>query len=222
MRLLGRISEAVRGGSRRGGLGGQVLPILAICIVALMAFAAVGVDMSGAYRLQADQREALAYVKEYVEAAAPSRKYTSGIDSYVDDAKAAIANTGWGGSYTIRAYELSAGQTGSHDRVIGVEVALGGTYHTWLGGFVGRESIGVNSHVTVWVNHYSKQALQVPAPGSPVGKMVTSDGASVSQTWGDLPGYLQSAINTGLANRSGGRGADVAGDPSGVDGTACG
>lgn len=141
-----------------------VVPLVACCMLLIMAVAALAVDASGAYRARAAQQQTMELAKD---SALSSLNYLKFADdpaaataSCVGDALAAEKFTG---TATITYHELPESQTGSSDRVAGVYVKLEGTYKTTFSHTLGVSEMPVASEIAWTTNPYSDTVVFRPS-----------------------------------------------------------
>ena len=152
-------------GPREGRMSGQVLPIVALTITLVICMCAMAVDLSGAYRVEASQKQRLEFAKEAVMADLVAIKGDeAGFSATKSDVASALAADGFEGDAKVWLVELPESLTGALDRVRVVRVELTQEHESVLAEVMGSESTIVSSAITFSINPYSSTAVHRPGP----------------------------------------------------------
>lgn len=207
---------------RRGALSGQALVMTALALVAILAVAALSVDLAGAFRASSRQSQTLELVKD---ASLNSLNATKFSNSPAHDLASSVASQlaadGYIGDYELWWYECSKAEIASGhastDRLIGVELVLSQTYRCGPAAVIGTYEVPVSSSKVWTMNPYSTTVVWRPnsvsggnADGAVYRGHVGEGGTLSSQTEtpttrSALPRPLEDAISAANANLAGGR-----------------
>ena len=199
----------------RRGLVGQSLVLMAIAAVTLFGASALAVDVSGAWRMGAASEQTLELAKDGSMGSLNATKFSDDpgqvtADMVVDQ----LREDGYVGDYEIWWYELGPNQTGSSDRLAGVEVVTSQEYDTSIAGVIGISEMEVDRNKVWTLNPYSSTQVWRPSRAeSAYGQVwrghmgeggVTSDETSGSASYPDLSDELRKALEKGLNDLHGG------------------
>ena len=200
---------------KRLQLVGQSLVLMAIAAVTLVGMSALAVDSSGAWRLGSKSEQTLELAKDASMTSLNATKFSQDpgqttVDMVLDQ----MRQDGYVGDYTIWWYELGPSQTGTSDRLAGVEVQLDQTYETTVASVLGYSDMDVWRNKIWTLNPYSSTAVWRPDRAqSSYGEVwrghmgddgSTSSTSTDSATYGDLSHDLQQALQGGLDDLHGG------------------
>lgn len=145
----------------RARMGGQVLPLVGVMLTVMLCMCALAVDLGGAWRVEAAQKQRLELAKEAVMAdLVVVKTSTSATNRASWDAANALALDGYAGQVTVWAAELPESVTGALDRLVVVRVELSQTYESTLAGLMGKGEIPVSSAITFSINPYSSTVVE--------------------------------------------------------------
>ena len=199
----------------RRGLVGQSLVLMAIAAVTLFGASALAVDVSGAWRMGAASEQTLELAKDGSMGSLNATKFADNPGQVtaamvVDQ----LREDGYVGDYEIWWYELGPNQTGSSDRLAGVEVVTSQEYDTSIAGVIGISEMEVDRNKVWTLNPYSSTQVWRPSRAeSAYGQVwrghmgeggVTSDETSGSASYPDLSDDLRKALEKGLNDLHGG------------------
>lgn len=202
-------------GLRRGGLAGQVLPLVAIMISALVAMGSLAIDLSGAFGAATRQRQVAESAKNAVLADQLTLGFSDAAqpqDPWKDDVVRALSAEGYTGDYEIWVYEYGESRTGAADRVVGMTVRLSETYRTDLGAILGKPTFPVASSTSWWSNPSSEGKVWRPSgAASDTGRLYagTMEGGTVKTSsskavdYASLPNGTKAALAEAMSNRAG-------------------
>lgn len=143
---------------------GAVLPLVACCMVLMVAFAALAVDTAAAYRARSAQQQTLELAKDNVMNRLNSIKYGDyPFDEIIESVKATLAADGFGGTAEVACAEEPQAATGATNRLIGVRVKLTGSTKTTLARAIGKDRIDVASEICWTINPYSDTEVWRPS-----------------------------------------------------------
>lgn len=204
------------GGLRDGGrMGGQVLPVVGIMLVALVCAVALAVDLSGGYRMEAAQTQELELAKDSVMADLVALKFSDddpAATPWVDVVGDALMSDGYRGAFRVWWLELPETLTGPLDRLVVMRVELVQSHSDSFSQVMGISETPVSSSLTFWANPYSTQEVWRPA-GSGGETRLVYEGSVSDSGWtsthracskADLPDDVVDAANEGLSGLSGG------------------
>ena len=156
-----------RGGARRAArerTRSAVLPLVACCMVLMVAFAALAVDTVAAYRARSAQQQTLELAKDNVMNRLNSIKYGDyPFDEIIESVKGTLAADGFDGTAEIACAEEPQAATGATNRLIGVYVKLTGSTETTLARAIGKDRIDVASEICWTINPYSDTEVWRPS-----------------------------------------------------------
>ena len=208
--MMGRRSH-----ERARGTCGQVLPVVGIMLVALVCAVALAVDLSGAYRMEAAQRQELELAKDSVMGDLVALKFSDADPAsapWVADVGDALFADGFRGDFRVWWVELPESLTGPLDRLVVMRVELSQTYEDGLSQAMGVSDTPVSSTITFWANPYSSQEVWRPS-GSGEESRLVYDGTVGDGGWtathrscarSALPEDVIDSANEGLSQLSGG------------------
>ena len=207
--------KKAHGRFRRLALAGQSLVLMAIAAVTLVGMSALAVDSSGAWRLGSKSEQTLELAKDASMTSLNATKFSEDpgqttADMVLDQ----MRQDGYEGDYAIWWYELGPLQTGTSDRLAGVEVQLDQTYHTTVASVIGVSDMDVCRNKIWTVNPYSSTSVWRPDRAQTSYGQVwrghmgadgtTSSEGSEEAAYGDLSHDLQNALQGALGSLHGG------------------
>ena len=199
----------------RQALRGQVIPIVTIGLVAVAVAVALAVDLSGAYRMEAAQRQELELAKDSVMGDLVALKFSDAdppATDWVSDVGDALHSDGYRGSFRVWWVEMPESLTGPLDRLVVMRVELMQTYEDAVSGVMGITETPVSSSICFWANPYSSQQVWRPSDAADEARLVY-DGSVTDAGWttthracsrAELPGEVVDEANEGLSHLSGG------------------
>lgn len=149
---------------RARGAKGQVLPLLAVTLMALVAVLALAVDMSGAWRLRDRQTQTLELAKESSMSSLNLVKFAD--DPALETARLvgdALAKDGYEGTAKVWYFELPESATGTANRLASVTVEISEPYRSALAWVVGSSTMTVADQLTWTTSPYSTTKVWRPA-----------------------------------------------------------
>lgn len=149
---------------RARGQRGQVLPVLAVTMVAIVAACALAVDVAGALRLHAAEAQTLELAKESSMSSLNLVKFAD--DPALETARLvadALAKDGYEGTAKVWYFELPESATGTADRLASVTVEISEPYRSALAWVVGSSTMTVADQLTWTTNPYSTTKVWRPA-----------------------------------------------------------
>lgn len=201
---------------RARGQRGQVLPVLAVTMVAIVAACALAVDVAGALRLHAAEAQTLELAKESSMSSLNAQKFASDpAEAAYQLAADALVADGFEGTATIWYYEVPQAQMPvgrrAIDRMSVTAVEVTRTYASAFAGIAfGRPTLGVRDSIVWTSNPYSTTRVWRPSttPPSRAYDITIRDGTvrsktSRSITRSTLPAAARDAIDSAVASLSG-------------------
>lgn len=202
----------MRYGTRR--MRGQALIMFVLVSAALVMVLGLAIDASGAWRKSQRQNDAIEIAKESALSRSNEIKFdatdsTRAIDEIIYASLTENLKDIESSEVSVTSWEVPETKTGSMNRLIGVEVAVTGTYRCVFAQTFGFRSIPVKNTITFTINPYSStEVWRQDANGhgcrlaKPAGKTVGQETYETLSAASGISDALNAAIEKGLAELS--------------------
>lgn len=198
----------------KGALRGQALVMFVLVATALVMALGLAIDASGGWWKSQRQNDAIEIAKEAALSRSNQIKFdatdsTRALDEVIySSLKQNLSELG-GSEVSVTSWEVPESESGSMNRLIGVEVSVTGTYKCVFAQTFGFGSIPVKNTITFTINPYSStEVWRQNTSGHGCRLTKAADKAIGQETYtalsvtSDISDALHAAIEKGLAELS--------------------
>lgn len=198
----------------RGALRGQALVMFVLVAAALVMALGLAIDASGGWWKSQRQNDAIEIAKEAALSRSNEIKFdatdsTRAIDDVIYSSLKENLSELEGSEVAVTSWEVSESESGSMNRLIGVEVSVTGTYKCVFAQTFGFGSIPVKNTITFTINPYSSTEVWRQNTSGHGCRLTKAADKSVGQetytalsATSDISDALYAAIEKGLAELS--------------------
>lgn len=198
----------------RGALRGQALVMFVLVAAALVMVLGLAIDASGGWWKSQRQNDAIEIAKEAALSRSNEIKFdatdsTRAIDDVIYSSLKENLSELEGSEVAVTSWEVSESESGSMNRLIGVEVSVTGTYKCVFAQTFGFGSIPVKNTITFTINPYSSTEVWRQNTSGHGCRLTKTANKSVGQetytalsATSDISDALYAAIEKGLAELS--------------------
>lgn len=198
----------------KGGTRGQALVMFVLVAAVLVMVLGLAIDASGAWWKSQRQNDAIEIAKEAALSRSNEIKFdatdsTRALDEVIYSSLTQNLSELEGSEVSVTSWEVPESESGSMNRLIGVEVSVTGTYRCVVAQTFGFGSIPVKNTITFTINPYSSTEVWRQNTSGHGCRLTKAANKAIGQETytalsaaSDISAALNDAINKGLAELS--------------------